>query len=162
VLKLFGRQMMQHAEAASLIAPEQFGSRKNHTAIRQALNKVLTYDLARASHKPAAMCSNNAKSCYDCIVHSVAKAAKMRLGAPPIPIDLMFETIQRLQHFIRTAYGDSEILFGGDHRPGNPPKHGVGQGNGCGPAIWAAVSTPPLDLLRANGAGVDLQAAISH
>jgi hypothetical protein len=85
----------------------------------------------------------------------------MRLGAPTIPIDLMFETIQRLQHFIRTAYGDSEISFGSDPRPGDPPKHGVGQGNGCGPAIRAAVSTPPLDLLWANGVGVDLQAAIS-
>jgi hypothetical protein len=161
VLKMMGRRMMRNAERASLIAPEQFGSRKNHTAICQVVNKVLTYDVSRLRHSPAAMCSNDAKSCYDRVVHSIAKASMMRLGTPSVAIDLMFETIQRLKHFIRTAYGDSEISFGGDPRSGDPPKHGVGQGNGCGPAIWAAVSTPALDMLRASGAGVDLRSAIS-
>jgi hypothetical protein len=29
--------------------------------------------------------------------------------------------------------------------------HGIGQGNGAGPAIWAVVSTPLLNLLRSKG-----------
>jgi len=28
------------------------------------------------------------------------------------------------------------------------PIHGIGQGNGAGPAIWTVVSTPLLNLLR--------------
>jgi hypothetical protein len=38
-----GRQMMCNAKQSSLIAPEQFGNQKIHTATNQALNKVLTY-----------------------------------------------------------------------------------------------------------------------
>jgi hypothetical protein len=97
------------------------------------------------------MCSNDAKSCHDRIAHPVAKASMMRLGTTAVAIDLMFETIQHLRHYIRTAYGDSTISFGGNPRQGDPPKQGPGQGNGCGPAIWADVSTPALNLLRAHG-----------
>jgi hypothetical protein len=36
---------MKQAERQRSLAPEQFGSRKAHKAIDQALNKVLTNDL---------------------------------------------------------------------------------------------------------------------
>lgn len=161
LLKLLGRRMMANAERHGLLAREQYGSRKNHTAIRQVLNKVLTYDMIRLRQIPGALCSNDAKSCYDRIVHSVAKMSMMRCGAPETTIDLMFDTIQRLQHFIRTAYGDSTISFGGDPKPGDAPKHGVGQGNGGGPAIWIATNNPFFALLEAAGTGVALQSAIA-
>jgi hypothetical protein len=96
VLKLMGRRMTCNAEQSSLIVPEQFGSRKNHTAIGQASNKVLTNDHSSIKREPAAMCSNDAKSCYNRIAHSVAKASMMCLGTPAVAIALMFETIQRL------------------------------------------------------------------
>jgi hypothetical protein len=37
----------------------------------------------------------------------------------------------------------------------------MGQGNGAGPQIWALVSTPVLDLLRAEGYGAVFKAVIS-
>jgi hypothetical protein len=39
--------------------------------------------------------------------------------------------------------------------------HGVGQGNGAGPAIWAAVSTPILNYVRSKGFGCKIIAPIS-
>ncbi len=39
--------------------------------------------------------------------------------------------------------------------------HGIGQGNGTGPAIWAVVSTPLLNVLREKGYGSEVVCPIS-
>ena len=117
------------------------------------------YDIIRQKKHPGAWCSNDAKSCYDRIVHSVASLAMQRVGAPVEPIICMFTTIQNLQHWIRTVYGDSEINFSGALYA--VPFQGIGQGNGASPQIWAVVSTPIFDMLRGMGYGAYLKAAIS-
>jgi hypothetical protein len=70
-----------------------------------------------------------------------------RVKVPPGPIICMFSTIQCLNYYIRTIYGDSELSF--TYELWTVPIQGMGQGNGAGPQIWALVSTPVLDLLRA-------------
>ena len=45
--KILGRRAIQHAEEINDIAQEQYGSRKGKSAIDQALNKRLTYDIMR-------------------------------------------------------------------------------------------------------------------
>ena len=157
--KKLGREMMFKAEDLRAIAKEQFGSRSRLTAIDQSLNKRLTYDIIRQKRRPGALCSNDAKSCYDRIVHSVASLAMQRVGAPVEPIICMFTTIQNLQHRIRTVCGDSEIGFSGAMYV--VPIQGVGQGNGAGPQIWAVVSTPVFNMLRSMGFGAHLKATIS-
>ena len=64
--------MMNHAEKHKLLAPEQYGGRKHHRSIIAALNKRLTMDLLHLRRQTGALCSNDAKSCYDRIVHSFA------------------------------------------------------------------------------------------
>ncbi len=39
--------------------------------------------------------------------------------------------------------------------------HGIGQGNGAGPAIWAVLSSPLLNLLRSKGFGCDFKSPFS-
>jgi hypothetical protein len=157
--KKLGREMMYTAEDIKAIAMEQYGSRAKLSAGDHSLNKRLTFDLMRQSKRPGAMCSNDAKSCYDRIVHSVASLAMQRLGVAEAPIVCMFTTIQNLEHKIRTVFGDSTIGFTGALWA--VPIQGVGQGNGAGPQIWAAVSTPVLNMLRAEGHGAFFKAAIS-
>ena len=70
--KQVGRAMMNHAENLNAVAVEQGGSRRHHRAIYLALQKRITFDLSRQYKRPLALCSNDAKSCYDRIVHSVA------------------------------------------------------------------------------------------
>ena len=158
--KKIGREMMYTAEDLQAIAPEQFGSRSGLTSIDHSLNKRLTYDIIRQKKRPSAVCSNDAKSCYDRIVHSVASLAMQRVGAPVEPIICMFTTIQNLEHRIRTVYGDSDTGFTG--KLFTVPIQGVGQGNGAGPQIWAVVSTPIFDMLRSMGFGAHFQATISQ
>ena len=157
--KKTGRDMMYNAEDLNLIAIEQYGSRKGLDASGHSINKVLSNDLIRLLRRPAALCSNDAKSCYDRIVHAIASLCMQRVGLPKEPIICMFTTIQNLNHYIRTVFGDSEISFSGALWV--IPIQGVGQGNGGGPQIWAVVSTPVLNLMRSMGFGACFKAAIT-
>ena len=64
-LKLMAKRAMEVGESKGLIAREQYGSRKQHSAETQALNKRLTLDAWRLRKSPGVLCSNDAKSCYD-------------------------------------------------------------------------------------------------
>ena len=91
---------MAHAEAHNQLPEEQYGSRKQKTAIAHALNKRLSYDLMRQMKMAGALCSNDAKSCYDRILHSVASLCLKRLGLPDGAIICMFSTLQNLEHTV--------------------------------------------------------------
>jgi hypothetical protein len=71
----------------------------------------------------------------------------------------MFETLQNLRHHVRSQYGDSKLLY--DAKQGDVPIQGLGQGNGAGPAIWALISTPVLNMLRTHGYGIKITSCIS-
>ena len=81
------------------------------------------------------------------------------LGLPKAPIVSVFDTIQQMNHYVWTVFGDFTLSFGGIIS--GLPFHGVGQGNGAGPAIWAVVSMPLLDLMRAEGYGTVFQMPLS-
>ena len=93
--KLLVKEMMSHAESHKCLAPEQYGSRKRFTAIEHALNKRLTFDILRQQRLPAAWCANDAKSCYDRIVHSVASICMRRCGVQQEPVPSCF-TVSRI------------------------------------------------------------------
>ena len=65
-----------------------------------------------------------------------------------------------MEHTVRTIYGDSETGYGGTLWV--VPAHGLGQGNGAGPTIWAVVSTPLLNQMRKRGFGFFYLTCISN
>jgi hypothetical protein len=156
--KRFGREALFRAEEANAVAIEQYGSRKHMSASDQSLNKALTFDIWRQFRQCGALCCNDAKACYDRISHNCASLSLQRVGAPQQPILSMFQSIQRLEHHVRTIFGESQTFFQQD---GRVPLQGVGQGNGAGPQIWALVSTPVLNMLRAQGLGATFTSALS-
>jgi hypothetical protein len=99
------------------------------------------------------------ESCYDRIVHSVASMVLQRLGVPKEPIVSMFGTIQALRHHIQTIHGVSEAYS--TSTTTGLLIQGVGQGNGAGPQIWAAISSVVLNMLRAEQCGSFFTSAIS-
>ena len=158
--KILGRKTMKWAEEKQQLAPEQYGSRKNLSAAKHALNKRLMLDILRLQRRPGVICANDAKACYDRILHFAAYIALRRAGLSREATISMLEPIRRLKHVIRTAYGDSEFFYGGEEWERDPS--GICQGNGAGPAIWALVSSPLLDILRKEGYGAKLHAAIGQ
>jgi Reverse transcriptase (RNA-dependent DNA polymerase) len=150
--KLIGKRVMKHAEEMGSLAPEQYGSRKRKSALLHATNKQLTFDILRQQKVNVALLVLDAKSCYDRISPPIAALSVKRQGAPQSFIEVMITTIDGMHHYIRTAFGDSDTYY--EQR--EQIFHGILQGNGAGPAIWAMVSTPILDRLRVQGFGVTL------
>jgi len=147
--KWLGRALMIEAENKDVLAIEQYGSRKGKSAGIQCLNKRLFYDYIRARRIPAALCSNDAKSCYDRIILIIAALCLCRLGAPTKATESMIATLAQLRHHVRSAFGNAEQAQGQDDW--EEPTAGIGQGNGAGPQIWAAVSTPLFEILQEEG-----------
>ena len=159
--KYIGQSMMSYAEKSGLIARVQYGGRKRHAANDHALNKRLIFDILRQKRKRGAICSCDLKSCYDRVVHAFAALSMRRAGVAETATVSMFNTIQKLVHRVRTAFGDSEESFGGELWRDLDPLFGVGQGNGAGPAIWTVISSIFFDVLKSHGFGAILTAPFS-
>ena len=156
--KILGRVAMASAEATNQLAPEQYGSRKRLSAAKHALNKRLLLDILRLQRRSGVVCANDAKSCYDRILHFAAYVSLRRAGLTKQATTSMLRPIKNLLHRIRTAYGDSTATYGGSNWDRDPS--GICQGNGAGPAIWALVSSPLLKIVREAGFGAKLHGAI--
>jgi hypothetical protein len=146
-----GRHMMKDGEAYEKLTWEQYGSREGKNAIDQALNKVLSFYLIRQAQMDAAMCANDAKSCYDRIVHAIASILMQHQNLPASACICVFTTLHNLHYTQRTIYGDSKTGYG--RTLWSVPYSGVLQGNEAVPAMWAVVSTPVLKMMKDEGFG---------
>jgi hypothetical protein len=155
--KRIGRDMIANAERLNQIPWEVYGSRKRHRAIECAANKVFTTDIARQEHRSMALCSNDAKSCFDRILHSIATICMRRVGVTKQTCLMMFGTLAEAQHYIRTTYGDSDTAY----TCIEIPFQGINQGNGAGPGIWLLVSIPIINMLKTAGFGFKVRTVIS-
>ena len=113
--KRLGKLAMNHSDCQERkwITAEQYGSRKRHRAIEVVLNARIIDDLLRIFRRPAIICSNDAKSCFNRIIHSVYAISLKRIGCPENAIRSCVDTLQNLEHHIRTAFGDSEQFYKG-------------------------------------------------
>ena len=74
----------------------------------------------------------------------------------------MFQTIQKMIHRVRTAFGDSELTYGGDDLElFESPPQGFVQGNASGPAIWSIISSVIFECLHSRGHSVFFCSALS-
>ena len=79
------------AEIYNILANEQYGSCLYRLSIHLAMNKRLIYDISMHMKTPIEVCSNDARSCYDRIVHVAAFLALRRLGIPkPMIISITY------------------------------------------------------------------------
>jgi len=107
--KFISKEMMHQAKGAALVTGEQYGSRNGKSASTQSLNKWLAFDIIHQTRQAAIICSNDAKSCYDCIIHCIAAQCMYQCGVSKLALVCMFTTLQNLHHHIQTLYRDSEI-----------------------------------------------------
>jgi hypothetical protein len=151
-----GWTVMTRAEQLRLFPPEQSGSRKKKRSILTLLNTVLTsMDISRLRRLPMAICSNDAKSCYDRIVLWITALCLRRMGAAPPAVAEMMLTLLQAWHHVITAYGESSRRYQGLLHL----LQGVGQGNGASPAIWAVISAVLFGVMRDQGFGLNLVVA---
>ena len=152
-----GKECIENAEAANVVEPEQFGSRKRHKASTACLCKVLLTDIFRQKRHAGALAMNDAKGCYDRIHHVVAILVLMSFGLLWLPAKILFEALQLAEHRIKTAYGVSEHVYGNSIIP----EMGTGQGNSIGPTTYTLISCIMIRIMKKRGHGVDMMSSLS-
>ena len=125
---------LECAERNGMLSSEQCRSRKYIRVISQVCNKRLLYYLNHMQRRSIVLCSNDAKSCYDKMVHSIASLAVQRVGMPRAHVVSMFRTTQGKKCCMRTAFGDSSITING--RDFGKPHQGTLRINGSSPVTW--------------------------
>jgi hypothetical protein len=143
--EVYGVRMLDNARRYKLI-PEEIFSKQNRTADDGGLAKTLFYDIAHQTRTPAAIASVDASNCYDWIAHAMASLIFQSFGVKSTAVSAMLETIQEMNFFLQTAYGDSKTFAGSSIKI---KTQGLGQGNGASPAGWCVIS---IVILRAHGA----------
>ena len=160
---VIGRLAMHRAIDTGQLAREQY-SRPGRTAAAHALNRRLIFDTQLTKRIPYSLAMSDLKSCYDRVVHAAVSLAFQRLGVPIQVIVSMFDSIQRMVHRVRTAFGDSEETYGGDEIDEGYllPPQGFNQGSGVGPPGWSILSSVILRALREAGYGIKFINAITN
>jgi len=74
-------------------------------------------------------------------------------------VNSMIIMLHEMQHHIRMPFSNSSQSA--CHKTWKVPIAGIGQGNGAGPHIWAAVRSPLLDLMQQDGFYANMMLAIS-
>ena len=77
----FGRKLCDVAEAAKILPPDQFGSRKEHSAKEVAICRALFLDIVRQKKWNAALGSYNAQNFYDRVAHSFSSLTTQAMGS---------------------------------------------------------------------------------
>ena len=98
---------------------------------------------------------NDARGCYDRIVHSIVILVFMSFGVAGETARAMFKVLQEAEHHMKTGFGRLERAYG--NKP--VPQQGSGQGNGMGPTLWALISTKLIMMMFRKRHGVELLSA---
>jgi hypothetical protein len=116
--------LLKRGKEANQFGEAQQGSRQNRAANNAVLLKRLTYDLSRSN---LGTFDNDAKSCYNRIINSIAMLAAKRLGMPDTVIATHAGILWALQYSVKTMFGISEGFYKSHE---NKMLFGTGQGSG--------------------------------
>ena len=150
---LVGRRLLWRAEDLGMLHKDLWGTRKDRSANDAALMKELTFGLARVTGTALATFDNDAKSCYDRVVMTLALIICRKLGLPSKAAAWIGDTTKRMRNFVKTGHGISDTWFGNNDGSGTV-KHGIGQGHRAAPAIWLFVSNFLFHILEKSATGV--------
>lgn len=159
--KIIAQSISTHSRKLGTIAKEQFAT-KGSASIDQIITNRCYIDHNHSQKKSFALISVDLEGCYDIILHLAAALALLSIGIPHARIHSMFESIQKMIHRIRTAFGDSDIMYRGEDIGDwvNKPQ-GVLQGNTAGSDIWSALSSVKFKLLHSRGFAENIVTAVS-
>ena len=84
-----------------------------------------------------------------------------QMNIPEVAAISCIETLVMMERKIKTVYGESDLGYA-TSKLIDEILHGIGQGNGYGPIIWAGISSPLLRILRDRKFGVSITAPITR
>ena len=106
---VFEDRLMGFASKHCGLNESQYGSRSGHLCHSAILNKILTYDILRATMKDGAYAEFYAVANYDQMIPALVVLACNRLGLGDAPSKMLLDALENTVHQVRTAHSDSTV-----------------------------------------------------
>lgn len=143
LLAVHWKRMMWQAETRGSINDGQYGGRKDRNPQSLVLFEELKNEICRFSRKSLVNFDNDAKSCYDRILPSVASLLGRVQGIHKHVVFVHAKTLEEARYKLRTALGVSKTFA---QNCDLQPWFGTGQGSTNSPMIWTLVSSALFDI----------------
>ena len=134
---IYAKRMTDNAQKHDLVPPEIFAT-AGQSAPDATMAKVMFTDVCRTKHRNHAVASVDLGQCYDAVAHGFCSLALQAFGVPIKAVTLMLLTLQTMNFWLKTAFGEADEPFGGSI---DDPCYGIGQGAGSAPPTYTAVSS---------------------
>ena len=128
-----GRHMMRHAVNKGLLSDASFGSTPGKMAVSAIIQKLVCVDQLRIERRAGGLFDCDASGCYDRILPPLASVHLQALGLQKSIGTLLARLMYQAKRYVRTKHGVSK---GNIRTTKSNTLHGIGQGNGGGPAMW--------------------------
>ena len=128
-----GRNMMHHAVKNKLLSEESFGSTPGKMAASALIQKTVAIDQLRLERRAGGIFDCDASGCYDRILPPLASIHLQSLGIQQSIGTFLARLMFLSKRHVRTKHGVSKNNIATTRKE---VLHGIGQGNGGGPAIW--------------------------
>ena len=89
----------------------QYGLQARHLCYSAILNKILTYDIMRATKKDGAYAEFDAVANYDCMIPVLVVLDCNQLGMGDAPGRMLLDALEKTIHRVQTAQGDSKTQY---------------------------------------------------
>ena len=146
LIKYFwAKKLVNHCETYQCLGDDQEGSRTGRSAIDVAIRKILTFTYSRLTRTNFGIFDNDAKSCYDRILPSIAMIASRKFGMPEKLCNLHGTTLKDMRHSIKTNLGPSKSYYSNCDLL---TLFGSRQGSGGSPCLWLILSIILIRILK--------------
>jgi hypothetical protein len=144
------KKLFAQAERRHEINPGQYGGRQGHEAAYLPYAEELKYEICRMSRKSLINFDNDAQSCFDRIIPSVASLIARSLGMHPNITKMHATTLEAARFKLKTSLGVSDSSYS---HSDDFPIYGTGQGSTNSPIIWSMISSKLFDLHESKAHG---------
>jgi hypothetical protein len=117
------------------------------------MTKVFICDESRIHHHGACIAGNDFGNCYNQAAHPIAAILLQCFGVPQPAIIVLLETMETMQFFLRTGFGESATSYGGTHKE---QLAGFGQGNAAAGPGFMAMSSLIMKAYLCDGFGAQI------
>lgn len=144
------RELLHFAERQGTINNGQYGGRPGREATSVALLEELRTDISYCTRRTLLTFDNDAASCYDRIIPSLASLINRKYGMHNKLALVHGRTLQEAQYKLKTAIGVSDVSYS---HSSQFPIYGTGQGSGNSPMVWLFISATLFDVYSRHASG---------
>ncbi len=155
---IYARRMMSSTLDEDLISLECF-AKKGSKCVNTVMTKIMYCDESRTHHHPMIVLGNDFADCYDRVALPVASVALQSLGILIEAVQVLLLTMQTMQYFLRTRFGESTKSYGGSMED---RMQGFGQGNTAAGPGFLAISAQIVNAYLRDGHGSRTLTSYSH